>query len=100
MAKKLLVLKPLRLRNLNFLLSFSYYNFEDTALKTNNDDDMFIRKKLSVLQTLIVKRKPNFKMSLFVFNYLTVFSFCLLFILTEKCLKLSKPGFHQIVTSS
>ena len=39
MAKQLSVLKPQRLRNLKFLLSFSYYNFEDTV--TNFDKDMF-----------------------------------------------------------
>ena len=33
----------------------------------------------SVVQTFIVKQKTNLKVSLFVFNSHTVFSFCLLF---------------------
>ena len=38
-AKKLSVLKPQRLRNLEFFFSFSSHNFEDTV--TNFDKDMF-----------------------------------------------------------
>ena len=41
MAKKLSVLNSRRLRNLQFLLSFSYYNFEDTV--TDYDNDMFTK---------------------------------------------------------
>ena len=75
-AKKLSVLKPQRLRNSQFFHSFSYYNFEDTL--TNFDKDLF-RKNLSVVQTVIAKGIPNLKVSLFVFNYLTVFSFCVFY---------------------
>ena len=51
MAKKCSVLKPWRLRNLNFSLSFSCYNFEDTA--TYLDTDVF-KKNLSLVQNFIV----------------------------------------------
>ena len=38
-AKKLSVLMPQRLKNLQFFFSFSYHNFEDTM--TNFDEDVF-----------------------------------------------------------
>ena len=44
MAKKCSVLKPWTLRNLKVFLSFSYYNFEDTA--TYFDTDMFKKESL------------------------------------------------------
>ena len=39
MTKKLSVLRPWRLRNSEFFLSFCYYNFENTV--TYFDKDMF-----------------------------------------------------------
>ena len=50
MAKKCSVLKPWTLRNLKFFLSFSYYNFEDTA--TYFDTDMF-KKNLCLIQNFV-----------------------------------------------
>ena len=40
-----------------------------------------------VVHTLIVKRKPDVKVSLSVFNHQTVFSFCLLFYILKKSFK-------------
>ena len=50
MAKKLSVLKPLTLKNLNFFLSFSDYNSEDTA--TNFEKDMFRKESLTKYLTI------------------------------------------------
>ena len=63
MAKKCSVLKPWRLRNLKFFLSFSCYNFEDTA--AYQDTDIFKEKNLSLVQNFIVKWKPNLKVSIY-----------------------------------
>ena len=49
-AKKLSVLKSQRLRNLYFVFSFSYHNFEDTV---TNFDKTCLQKNLSVVQTFI-----------------------------------------------
>ena len=84
-AKKLSVLKQQRLRNLE-CFSFSYHNFEDTV--TNFVDNDMFKKNLSVVQNLIVTRKPNLKVSLFVFNYKTVFTFACCSILEKNVKKL------------
>ena len=46
MTKKLSVLKPRRLRNLLFFLSFFYHNYEETV--TNFEKDMFRKEPLAV----------------------------------------------------
>ena len=46
MAKKLSVLKPRGLRNLQLFLSFPYYKFEEV---TNFDKDMFRKESLIYL---------------------------------------------------
>ena len=53
MAEKLLVLNLQRLRNLQFFLSFSYYNFEDTL--TNFEKDTFRKAFLTCKQNLNVQ---------------------------------------------
>ena len=70
-AKKLSVLKPQRLKNF-FFFHFQYHNFEDTVtnlIKTCSEKNLF------VVQTLTVNRISHLKVSLFVFNYKTMFSF-------------------------
>ena len=54
MAKKLSVLKPKRLKTYR-ILSFFYYNFEDTIA---NFDKTCSKKNLSVVHTLRIKWKP------------------------------------------
>ena len=51
MAKKLSILRPRRLRNIYFFLSFSYHNFEEAV--TNFEKDMF--RKESCLANRIFK---------------------------------------------
>ena len=81
--KKLLVLKPRRLRNFWFFLLFSYYNFVGIVFLS-----LFWKYIVRILallavpvysmaQTLIFNWKPNPKVWLFVFIYQTVLSNCL-----------------------
>ena len=73
MAKKLSVLKPWRFKKLKFFLIAIVKVQYLTLTKTCPEKD------LSVIQTLIAERKPNLKVLSLVFNYQTMFSFCLLF---------------------
>ena len=92
MTKKLSVLKPRRLRNLYFI-SFSYHNVEDIVTKFKKD--MFRKESLTNKQKFKrsvfsdfsscfkVCSENKLKVSLFVFNYQTVFSFCVVLYLRK-----------------
>ena len=51
----------MEVKKLEIFLSFSCYNFKDTA--AYQDTDMFKEKNLSLVQNFIVEWKPNLKVS-------------------------------------
>ena len=59
MAKKLSVLKPLRLRIFKFFISFSYYNVEDTV--TNFEKDIFENNFSLTNKKNVKKQLRNFQ---------------------------------------